>query len=280
MTAQIVEKLSKLVLFYKIIILSFIIVISGASIIILVSSGENLISILKEDVLKDFGIALIIIGLAILFYEYFLRKNMMDLIEQFVRDNFMDMIKEHCEKVKSISESVRKSGLVDVHKKEGSSDILNHATRNIKLLGITLNYYFFPDSEEWTRLTSLVENGCTLQILILNPNSPHVAYRESDENNKDLKGQIIHLFNLEKQFIENIKDDFKSNVEIRFYDTYPTCAMTIIDDNMIRVTPYLYNKRGRSCPTLEFMRNEEGIFDAYLDHFNDLWKKAEKKIPV
>lgn len=280
MSAQIVEKLSKLVLFYKIIILSFIIVISGASIIIFVSSGENLISILREDVLKEFGIALIIIGLAILFYEYFLRKNMMDLIEQFVRDNFMDMINDHCEKVKSISESVRKSGLVDIHKKEGSSDILNHATRNIKLLGITLNYYFFPDSEEWTRLTSLVENGCKLQILILNPGSPHVAYRESDEKNKDLKGQIIHLFNLEKQFIDNIKDDFRSNVEIRFYDTYPTCAMTIIDDNMIRVTPYLYNKRGRSCPTLEFMRNEEGIFDAYLDHFNDLWKKAEKKIPV
>jgi len=280
MTAQIVEKLSKLVLFYKIIILSFIIVISGALIIIFVSSGEDLISILKEDVLKEFGIALIIIGLAILFYEYFLRKNMMDLIEQFVRDNFMDMIKDHCEKVKSISESVRKSGLVDIHKKEGSSDILNHATRNIKLLGITLNYYFFPDSEAWGRLTSLVENGCTLQILILNPDSPHVAYRESDEKNKDLKGQIIHLFNLEKQFIDNIKDDFKSNVEIRFYDTYPTCAITIIDDNMIRVTPYLYNKRGRVCPTLEFMRNEEGIFDAYLDHFNDLWKKAEKKIPV
>ena len=280
MTAQIVEKLSKLVLFYKIIILSFIIVISGALIIIFVSSGEDLITILKEDVLKEFGIALIIIGLAILFYEYFLRKNMMDLIEQFVRDNFMDMIKDHCEKVKSISESVRKSGLVDIHKKEGSSDILNHATRNIKLLGITLNYYFFPDSEAWGRLTSLVENGCTLQILILNPDSPHVAYRESDEKNKDLKGQIIHLFNLEKQFIDNIKDDFKSNVEIRFYDTYPTCAITIIDDNMIRVTPYLYNKRGRVCPTLEFMRNEEGIFDAYLDHFNDLWKKAEKKIPV
>lgn len=152
MTAQIVEKLSKLVLFYKIIILSFIIVISGALIIIFVSSGENLITILKEDVLKEIGIALIIIGLAILFYEYFLRKNMMDLIEQFVRDNFMDMIKDHCEKVKSISESVRKSGLVDIHKKEGSSDILNHATRNIKLLGITLNYYFFPDSEAWDDL--------------------------------------------------------------------------------------------------------------------------------
>lgn len=277
MAAQIVEKLSKLVLFYKIIILSFIIVILGAFIVIFVSPDGSLISILKDEVLKEIGVALIIIGLAILIYEYFLRKNMMDLIEQFVKENFMSMIKEHCEKVKLISESVRKSGLVNIYQKEGSSDILNHATKNIKLLGITLNYYFYPDSEEWTRLTSLVENGCTLQILNLDPESSHVSFRERDEKNTDLKGQIIYLYNLEKQFIDNIKEDFKSRVEIRFYDTYPTCAMTIIDDKLIRVTPYLFNKRGRACPTLEFTSNDAGIFGAYLDHFNDIWKKAEKK---
>jgi len=277
MAAQIVEKLAKLVLFYKIIILSFIIVILGAFTVIFVSPDGSLISILMDEVLKEVGVALIIIGLAILIYEYFLRKNMMDLIEQFVKENFMSMIKEHCEKVKIISESVRKSGLVNIYQKEGSSEILNHATKNIKLLGITLNYYFYPDSEEWTRLTSLVENGCTLQILILDPESSHVSYRESDEKNTDLKGQIMYLYNLEKQFIDNLKEDFKSRVEIRFYDTYPTCAMTIIDDRLIRVTPYLFNKRGRACPTLEFTINDNGIFGAYLDHFNDIWKKSGRK---
>ena len=273
--AQIAEKLLKLVLFYKIILLSLFILISGAIITILVSPGNDLISIIREDVFKEIGIALIIIGFAILFYEYFLRRNMMDLIEEFVRTNFMAMITQHCEKAKSISESVLKSGLVNVYKKGGSSDILDLATKNIKLLGVTLNYYFYPDSDEWTRLKSLVENGCTLQILILDPNSPHVAYRERDENNENLKGQINRLYNLEKEFIANIKDEFKPNVEIRFYDTYPTCAMTIIDGTMMRVTLYLFNKRRRACPTLEFMNSKEGIFDSYVEHFNDLWKKAE-----
>ena len=273
--AQIAEKLLKLVLFYKIILLSFIILISGAIIVILVSPGRDLISIIREDVFKEIGISLIIIGFAILFYEYFLRRNMMDLIEEFVRTNFMAMITQHCEKAKSISESVLRSGLVNVYKKGGSSDILDLAKENIKLLGVTLNYYFYPDSDEWTRLKSLVEGGCTLHILILDPNSPHVEYRERDENNEKLKDQINHLYNLEKEFIANIKDEFKPNVEIRFYDTYPTCAMTIIDENLMRVTPYLYNKRRRACPTMEFMRSKDGIFESYLEHFNDLWKKAE-----
>jgi len=273
--AQIAEKLLKLVLFYKIILLSLFILISGATIVILVSPSKDLISIIREDVFKEIGIALIIIGFAILFYEYFLRRNMMDLIEEFVRTNFMAMITQHCEKIKSISESVRKSGLLNVYKKGGSSNILDLATKNIKLLGVTLNYYFYPDSIEWTRLKSLVEGGCTLQILILNPDSPHVEYRERDENNENLKGQIIHLYNLEKEFILNIKDEFKQNVEIRFYDNYPTCAMTIIDEKLMRVTPYLYNKRRKACPTMEFICNKEGIFESYLEHFNDVWRKAE-----
>jgi len=273
--AQIAEKLLKLVVFYKIILLSLAILISGATIVILVSRGKDLTSIIMEDVFKEIGIALFIIGFAILFYEYFLRRNMMDLIDEFVRTNFIVMISQHCEKAKSISESVRKSGLLNVYKKGGSSSILDLATKNIKLLGVTLNYYFYPDSNEWTRLKSLVEEGCTLQILILNPDSPHVAYRERDEKNENLKYQIIHLYNLEKEFITNIKDEYKQNVEIRFYDNYPTCAMTIIDENLMRVTPYLYNKRRRACPTMEFMRNTEGIFESYLEHYNDMWKKAE-----
>lgn len=279
MPAQIVEKLLKLVLFYKIVILSFIIVISGALLIIFVSPDGELITILREEVLKEIGIALMIIGLAILFYEYFLRKNMMDLIEQFVKSNFMAMINDHCEKVKSMSESITKSGLSNVYPRGGSSEILNSTRKNIKLLGITLSYYFYPDAEEWAQLCALVEKGCTLQILILDPDSNQVSCREKDENNSDLKGQIIQLIHLEKLFINNLKEEYRSNVEIRFYDTYPSFAMTIIDDTILRVTPYLYNKKGRSCPTIEFVRKEKGIFDAYLNHFNDLWSKSERYYP-
>jgi glucan phosphoethanolaminetransferase (alkaline phosphatase superfamily) len=87
--SQIADKLSKLVLFYKIILLSLLILMSGVVIVILVSPGRDLITIIREEVFKEVGIALIISGFAILFYEYFLRKNMMDLIEEFVKTNFI-----------------------------------------------------------------------------------------------------------------------------------------------------------------------------------------------
>ena len=279
MATQIVEKLSQMIIFYKTIILSITIIIAGALIIIFVSPDKDLTSILMEEVLKEIGIAYIIIGLAILFYEYFLRNNMMDLIAQFVKSNFMAMINDHCEKVKSMNESITKSGLVNIYPRGGSSEMLNLTKKNVKMMGITLSYYFFPDSEEWTQLISLVEKGCTLQILILNPDSTHVNFREIDENNTDLKGQIIQLIHHEKLFINNLEEEYRSNVEIRLYDTYPSLSMTIIDENILRVTPYLFNKKGRASPTLEIVRKEKGVFDAYLNHFNDMWNKSERYYP-
>lgn len=279
MAKELVEKLSQLVVFYKIIIISFIIILLGAFIIVIVSPGMDLISIVKFEVTKEIGISLIIIGVAIMIYEYFLRKNMMDLIEQFVKENFMTMISDHCERVKSINDSIIKSGLANIYPRGGGSEFLNLTKKNIKILGITLSYYFYPESDEWMQLLSLVEKGCVLQVLILDPDSIHVGIREKDENNTDLKAQIIQLIHMEKLFINTVKEEYRSNIEIRLYDTYPSFAITIIDDNQLRVTPYLYNKKGRACPTIEFVRKEKGVFDAYLNHFNDLWNKSERYYP-
>ena len=82
----------------------------------------------------------------------------------------------------------------------------------------------------------------------MNPDSTHVNFREIDENNTDLKGQIIQLIHHEKLFINNLEEEYRSNVEIRLYDTYPSLSMTIIDENILRVTPYLFNKKGRVSP--------------------------------
>lgn len=279
MAKELVEKLSQLVVFYKIIIISIIIILLGAFIIVIVSPGMDLISIVKFEVTKEIGISLIIIGIAILIYEYFLRKNMMDLIEQFVKENFMAMISDHCERVKSINDSITKSGLANIYPRGGGSEFLNLTKKNIKILGITLSYYFYPESDEWMQLLSIVEKGCFLQILILDPDSIHVGIREKDEKNTDLKAQIIQLIHMTKLFINTVKDEYRSNIEIRLYDTYPSFAITIIDDNQLRVTPYLFNKKGRACPTIEFVRKEKGVFDAYLNHFNDLWNKSEHYFP-
>ncbi len=252
---SLIEKLYYRILIYKIIIISFIAVILGILFVISTSPQDNLVSTLRQEVIREIGIAFIIVGFASLFYENFLRKNMVELIEQFFNKNLMKLINDQCELVKSISKSVITSGLVNVYSPGERSPEIMGAAKNFKMLGITINTYFTPiRGTEYRHLKSLVENGCKLQILMLNPNSRLVACREKDENNRNLKGKIEASFEVKKDFIEEIEAKCRSNVELRYYDAYPLYAMTIIDDNRIRVTPYLYNKKGQECPTLEYLR--------------------------
>lgn len=256
---------SKTVVILIIIIISILSVVSGAILVILASSLDNLSTILKEELLKDIGIALIIIGLASLFYEYFLRMNTIDI----VKESLNELFEKKCE-----FKSIISLGLKNLYRTSADYNIIDKATKEIKLLGIPINSYFgLEGSHEYTKLKKLVENNCKLKILMLNPNSLHVYYRGKVENNPDLKGDIEDSFEKKKRFIGQLTDGVKQNVEIKFYDTYPLYAMTIIDDCFIRVTPFLYNKVGQQCPTSEYERKAGGIFDAYVEHFNDLWNE-------
>jgi len=169
--------------------------------------------------------------------------------------------------------SIKDSGLINVYSTQGGSEILNGSEKSIKMLGITVNYYFTPGCNEYIKLQQLVRNGCKLHILMLDPKSKFVESREKDEDNENLKEQIELSFKNKKKFIEELKDEYRSNVKINFFDNYPLYAMTIIDDRKIRVTPFLFNKKGRACPTSDYI-NKSGVFEAYNEHFNELWKSS------
>lgn len=280
--SSLIERLYYSIIVYKITVISFIAVIAGIIFVILASPADNLISTLREDVIRHIGIAFIVVGFASLFYENFLRKNMVELIEQIFNKNLVKLINDQCELVKSINKSVKTSGLVNVYTPgKGGSEILNFAIKNVKMLGITINTYFTPvHGPEYKQLQYLVEQGCKLQILMLNPNSQLVKFREIDEKNKNLKGKIQASFEEKKEFIEEIEEKYRSNVEIRFYDTYPIYAMIIIDDSRIRLAPYLYNRKGQDCPAFEYVRTDGGPFDAYLEHFNNLWKSGTPAVII
>lgn len=270
-----------------IIIISILSVVLGAILVILASYPGNLSAILKEEIVKEIGIALIIIGLASLFYEYFLRMNTIDIVkeslnalfrknEENLRRNMTDVVEktlnEHFEK-KCEFKSIISLGLKNLYRTSADYKIIDKATKEIKLLGITINFYFLDGSHEYDKLQKLVTENCKLKILMLNPNSLYVNYRGKVEKNPDLKGDIKKSFEKKQKFINELPERVKQNVEIKFYDTYPLYAMTIIDDNFIRVTPFLYNKVGQQCPTSDYERKAGGIFEAYLEHFNDLWNE-------
>lgn len=265
----------------KIIIIAILSVVSGAILIIISTYQDNLISILKEEIVKEIGIALIIIGLAILFYEQFLRMEIINIVKNILKD----ILNEFFRKIENILneifekkceyKSIKLLGLKNLYRTSADNEIIDKGTKEIKLLGITTNYYFHDGSSHYRILQQLVTKGCKLKILMLNPKSIYANYRGEVENNPDLKGDIEKSFEKKIKFISELPAGSKSNVEIRYYNTYPLYSMTIIDDCLIRVTPFLYNEVGQKCPTSDYERKPGGIFDAYLKHFNDLWD--EKK---
>ncbi len=134
------ERIHEILVRYKIIIISIIALILGVLLVVLSSPQKSLISIFKEEVIRDIGITFILIGIAIIFYEHFIRMNLVELIQQIYKnskDDLKKLIDAQCE-----FKSIKDSGLINVYSTEGSSEILNLAKKNIKVLGITINYYF------------------------------------------------------------------------------------------------------------------------------------------
>lgn len=60
----------------------------------------------------------------------------------------------------------------------------------------------------------------------------------------------------------------------------PLCSMTILDDRIMKVTPYLYQVLGLKSPTFEIenLETEVCIFDSYQKHFDHIWIEAEERL--
>lgn len=266
------ENFKKYILGIKWILASLIITFLGITILFIhtqISVREEL-----EVFLREFGVALIIAGVVSFVYEYFLRVGLVELI-----------MEKLC-----IAKSVTDAGIQSVYNPtmgpRTDFKFLDNATNKIKLLGITTDYYFRygPGSPSYERIKFLLNNNCKIQILLLNPDPSQeektkgidVPYcvlaraKAEKDSPKVLQQKIRDSFNTKFKLHEKYGDLFK----IKFYDSPPLCAMTILDRNM-KVTPYLHGKLGLESPTFELKKDEHGpmsLFGVYEEHFVSLWK--------
>lgn len=230
---------------------------------------------------REFGVALIIAGIVSFVYEYFLRFGLVELIIE----------KLHIDK--SITDAGIKS-IYSPKKIDPRSDFekilyfLDNTTQKIKLLGITADFYFKygPASPSYDRLIHLLDSGCEIQVLMLNPDPTKeekekgmtipfsvLSRAEAEKDNpKDLQRKIRESFN--SKF--SLKEKYGDLLKIRFYDSPPLCAMTVLDRNM-KVTPYLFGTLGLESPTFEIENNERRptcLFRVYEQHFDLLWESG------
>lgn len=271
------ENFKKYILEIKWILASLIITFLGITILYIhtqIPEREVL-----EVFLREFGVAFIIAGVVSFVYEYFLRVGLVELI-----------MEKH-----DIAKSITDAGIQGVYNPTAGSRIdiernipyfLDTATNKIKLLGITTDLYFRqgPGSHSYDKIIDLLKNGCNIQILLLNPDTSQeektkgmdVPYcvlaraKAENENPKALQRKIRDSFNTKFK----LQKKYGDLLEIKFYDSPPLCAMTILDRKM-KVTPYLNGKLGLQSPTFELKKDEHGpigLFGVYEKHFNSLWK--------
>lgn len=145
-------------------------------------------------------------------------------------------------------------------------DLITCSRRQIDLLGYTL--YFLP--LEHPRLVQTLEekcaDGCSVRAVIADPESPHVAGRDAEE---DLALTLIVRIKTALKYFEPLFG--RPGFEMRFQDLPLYNSVFRFDDNMF-VTPHLYATPGAAAPLLHLRRlGEEGIFSRFAEHFDHVW---------
>jgi hypothetical protein len=148
--------------------------------------------------------------------------------------------------------------------------LLENAHEQVDLLGSSLLYLF----EDPGFVELLWTTPCDVRIALADPDSPLVSQRDEELGlggtlSGRIRTSITHLR------LRNVKRLQGYGAELRLHAAPMYCSMFRADDEML-VTPHVYARSGRSnTPVLHLQRREQvGIFDSYVTHFEDVFYKA------
>jgi hypothetical protein len=144
---------------------------------------------------------------------------------------------------------------------------------------------FRSQMPDW--ITEVVENGGRIEILLLDPTSPQVKFRNDaledladvhDEIILDLKALGNLLSDLEQQ-----NSKYKGKFEVRLYNATPVISMYRFDYTWI-IAPYSWGTASIMGPQFKVIEGGKAeiapLADQIDKHFNNLWKKAARPVKI
>jgi transcriptional regulator with XRE-family HTH domain len=148
-------------------------------------------------------------------------------------------------------------------------DLLCGATRHIDFQAYALLHV----PENHPRLIDLLREkasaGCDVRIAVADPDCANVADRDAEEG---LGGALSARIRIALRYLEPLRDC--PDAELRMHSVPMYNSVFRFDDDMF-VTPHVYGRPGRLAPLLHLRRRrEDGIFDNYLTHLEDVWATA------
>jgi hypothetical protein len=144
--------------------------------------------------------------------------------------------------------------------------LLCDAKAHVDLVGYALLHL----PENHPRLVDLLRGKaaakCAIRIAVADPESANVARRDEEER---LGGTLAARIRTSLHYLDPLCDCV--GIELRYHDTPMYSSVFRFDDDMF-VTPHVYGRPGRLAPLLHLRRRQEdGIFDNYLAHLEDVW---------
>jgi DNA repair photolyase len=117
-----------------------------------------------------------------------------------------------------------------------------------------------------------LSSGCSLQVLLLAPDSPYMADREQQERSSFREEQAASV-----KHIRELQAEFPGAVELRFFRCAPTYQALILDDKRAFVSLPLFGVKGTlGFPCIDVIDGPDThpLFQKILDSFEALWREA------
>lgn len=218
---------------------------------------------------RDLSFALFPAGIISIAYQYYTEQTMVSNITEAVN--------------KKMGCNFCKNEFLDVYKSRNDShlnDFFKKAQRVIRILTTNLASL----ENDLQDLIEKAKKDVKVSILTLNPRHEFLIRRYKDlrqfEKAKDFfEEMIVNLRKFCNEKEKSLKNDDKSNFEIRLYDNPPTLMLFQSDDEVIigfilrkgRASKFIHIKF--NCSDYDYEKENKYCGD-FLKHFDNIWKDA------
>lgn len=152
------------------------------------------------------------------------------------------------------------------------NEIIRGASDCLWLYGMA-EYGFAADPETHGIIRGAVDAGCSVRVLLLDPE--YAATKDIDADEGNPAGALAVRIGAALDMFAMMRDDVPG-MQIRVYDRHPSVSVVRGDSRMM-VTPYLRFFTGSSSPTLELTSDKgAAMFARYAAHFEDAWNGARE----
>ena len=235
-----------------------------------------------KEIFTSIGVALLTAGTVGLAVEHFTRKQFRELIgeklkEVLAKSSIHNEVSDIAKLIK-LGEEYNKLGIVKIEpnrKNCNCNDLILRAPKNteICLMGICLRG--FADAESHLLFQDKINEGCSIKMLTLNPESRLVQAREKDEKRDpgSVKSDIIATISLHCSFISRGDlENFRDRIGIHYYDSSPNYFILITELTAV-VGFYLRDNLGELFPHMVLENKSGGIYQHFKNYFDSAWNE-------